>query len=439
MKAPRLADVLRRRRFRYLFLGVTFSRVGDAMTFIVISWLALGIGGPRAVGLVLFVGGCVGPATAPVIGYLMDKLGVKLLLLADNLTRGLLMLALATFVRLGHVRLEYLLVFAVLSAVLSPATELGQSVTVPMLLPSAELDAANRLLAATWDVSAWLGPAFAGFAIATIGSPFVLLLDAATFFVMALVALRMPGRSEQPAASEAGVPGGGRAGVLSGFRLLWQLRPVMIITLVAVGDLFLGGMMEVLLPAFNKLTLHQGPSQYGLLVSAAGITCLCGTLFLTPLVTRLGYGPGLVVVLAARGLLILPLVFAGSWGFAVLITAIAAAPDGGFFPIVRTVQQHLIPAHIRGRVQGAKGALGVAGWPLGSAVGGLLVAAIGARPTAAIIGIGYLPLAAVIMFVPQLMRHSVPAADGTAMTGPVAAANGPPSPAEPVLTDAANH
>lgn len=45
MNAPGVVDILQRRTFRFLFLGVTLSRIGDAMTFVVISWLALGIGG----------------------------------------------------------------------------------------------------------------------------------------------------------------------------------------------------------------------------------------------------------------------------------------------------------------------------------------------------------------------------------------------------------
>src|SRR5215469_3980698 len=125
-RSASILDVLRRRTFRYLFVGVTFSRIGDAMALIVISWIALGIGGPRAVGLVVFAGGFVAPLSAPLIGYLLDKLGLRLLLLADNLTRGMLMVGLAVLVQLGHVRLEYLIVFAVLSGLLSPATELGQ-------------------------------------------------------------------------------------------------------------------------------------------------------------------------------------------------------------------------------------------------------------------------------------------------------------------------
>jgi MFS family permease len=91
----RLPGVLGHRTFLWLLAGVTFSRVGDAMTFIVVSWLALRAGGPRAVGLVAFAGGCAGPVTAPVIGYLIDRLGLRLLMMADNVARGCLMAGLA--------------------------------------------------------------------------------------------------------------------------------------------------------------------------------------------------------------------------------------------------------------------------------------------------------------------------------------------------------
>jgi MFS family permease len=409
---PGIISALHRPTFRWLFLGVTLSRVGDAMTFVVISWLALRIGGPRAVGLVVFVGGCVAPLTAPVIGYLLDLLGLRLLLLVDNVTRGLLMTGLALLVRSGHAGIGHLVVFAALSALLSPATELGQNVALPALVGSRDLDAANSLFAASWDISAWIGPAIAGVSIDLLGTGAVLLIDASTFFVMALVALAMPGRPDQADAEEAAPGGSVAGGLLHGFRVLWGLRPVMILTLVAVGDLFLGGMMEVFLPAFNKLTLHQNASEYGLLVSIAGATCLFGTLVLTRLVIRLGYGPGLVLVLAARGVAVLPLAFVGSWGLAAVLVGLAAIPDGCFFPISRTVQQRLIPPAVRGRVQGARAALGIAGFPLGSAAGGLLVAAIGAPAVAVVMAVGYLPLALAVLATPQLMGLVAPIGNG---------------------------
>jgi predicted MFS family arabinose efflux permease len=404
--SARLADVLRKKSFRYLFLGITFSRIGDSMTFIVISWLALRIGGPRAVGVVVFAGGIVSPVAAPVFGYLLDRLGVRGCLLADNLGRGVLMLGLASLVRLGHLGIEELIGFQLVSGCLSPATELGQNVAAPMLTEPGQLGAANRLLSSSWEVSAFIGPAFAGFAIAAIGSAQVLFIDAATFFTMAGIAPLMPGRQERPEQHQA--EGSGRAGpqLLAGFSILWRLRPVAVLTVIGVADLFLGGMMEVFLPAFNKLTLHHGPVGYGLLVSIAGLACLCGTLFLTPVVDRLGAGPALVVVLAARGLAVLPLAFVVSWRVAVIVVAFAAVPDGSFFPMSQTVQQRLIPAGQRGRVQGARGALGVAGFPLGSALGGLLVAGAGAHATAAVMAAGYLLLAVATMLTPQLMQHT---------------------------------
>ena len=218
----------------------------------------------------------------------------------------------------------------------------------------------------------------------------VLFADAGTFFVMALVALAMPGRPGQR-------PPGRDQSLASGFLLLWRLRPVVVITLIGVCDLFLAGLMEVFLPAFSKLTLHQGPAVYGLLVSLAGVTCLIGTLCLTPLVSRLGYGPALMVVLTARGLAVLPIAFAGSWGLAAVFVALASVPDGSFFPISATIRQRLIPCRARGRVAGASGVFTAAGFPLGSAVGGLLIATTGTRVTAAAMALGYLPLAAAVL------------------------------------------
>jgi MFS family permease len=392
----RLSDALRRREFRYLFLGVTVSRCGDAMTAVVISWLALRAGGPQAVGLVALAGGVVGAVAAPVAGYLMDRLGLRALMLADSLGRGILMAALASLAWSGTVRTGLLIAFAIAAAVLAPATEVGQNVAAPTLVRPGELDAASRLLSGSWSVSASLGPALAGLAMGALGAGPVLLIDATTFFVMAPVALLLPGRPQNAGRDNQADPGlPGLAGLLSGFLLLWRMRVVAALSVVSVGVLFLDGMTEVFLPAFTRLILHQGPAQYGLLVSVAGLASLGGTALLAPLAGRLGPGPGLGVLLAARAALVLPLAFAGSWLAGAVVIALASLPDGAVYPILAAAQQRLIPAAVRGRVQGARGALGSAGFPLGSALGGTLAAGAGPATLAIVMAAGYLPLAAV--------------------------------------------
>ena len=209
MSSVALTHVLSRPTFRRLFLGVTLSRVGDGMTFTVVSWLALGTGGPGAVGLVVLAGGVVTPLTAPGIGLLLDRVGLRRILFADNLGRGALLLALAALARYGEVRLEHLVLVAVLSAALAPATELGQNVAVPVLVADAELTAANTLLASSWDVAAWIGPAVAGLALAAYGPGPVLLADALSFLAMAGVALLLPGAPAAAAEPAGGGPRGG--------------------------------------------------------------------------------------------------------------------------------------------------------------------------------------------------------------------------------------
>jgi hypothetical protein len=113
-----------------------------------------------------------------------------------------------------------------------------------------------------------------------------------------------------------------------------------------------------------------------------------------------------VLVLAARGLALLPLAAVSSWAVAAVVVAVAAMPDGPFFPISRTVQQRLIPAPVAGRVQGARSALGVVGFPLGAAVGGAAVAALGAGPTAVLMAAGYAALALAVLATPSVLRLS---------------------------------
>jgi MFS family permease len=56
------------------------------------------------------------------------------------------------------------------------------------------------------------------------------------------------------------------------------------------------------------------------------------------------------------------------------LAGLAAAP---YYVVEQSITQRLIPEQIRGQVFGARGALNVAGYPLGSMLGGILLGMLG--------------------------------------------------------------
>ncbi|MGH7488577.1 MAG: MFS transporter, partial [bacterium] len=151
-----------RRRFRALFVGITASRLGDTFLGVALAWLTLTIGSPSDLGLLILVGGLPRVVSAPVAGHLLDRYGLRMVLGADNLLRGCLLLVIPVLSAVGELRIGYLYPLVVVTGLLASATEVGQEIAVPALVEDSELEVANSLLAATFDLAEWIGPAAAG-------------------------------------------------------------------------------------------------------------------------------------------------------------------------------------------------------------------------------------------------------------------------------------
>src|ERR1700730_17330130 len=178
-------QAVRRPAFRRFWLGMMLSRVGDAFTVVALSWVVLGLAGPVQLGLVLMCFGSARLARAPLPGHLLDRFRPGLLLAADNAARGLLIAAVPVLLWQHRLTVAELYGIAAACAPLSPMTEVAEAALVPRLVADHDLDAANAVLSANWEVAGIAGPAVAGLIVATVGAPLALLLDAASFAVMA--------------------------------------------------------------------------------------------------------------------------------------------------------------------------------------------------------------------------------------------------------------
>ena len=192
-------DLIKRRpAFRLLWLGELVSQLGDWLSYVAISLLAMAHGpgqGALALGLVLAAHSLPHAVLAPITGPFADRFDRRKLLLFTHI--GQAALTVGMLLSIGDlVLLQLLLVVRTsLSAIDWPA----RTAAVAQVVERDELLTANTLSTSTWSMTFAVGMA-AGGALALLGPGPALALDAATFglaglLVFALPALPAPGPS----------------------------------------------------------------------------------------------------------------------------------------------------------------------------------------------------------------------------------------------------
>ncbi len=81
----------------------------------------------------------------------------------------------------------------------------------------------------------------------------------------------------------------------------------------------------------------------------------------------------MAAILLLSGALLVPLLFVHALPVAMLVMGLAGCAAAPYYIAEQSVTQRLVPARLRGEVFGARGAVNVAGYPLGGAIGGLLM------------------------------------------------------------------
>ncbi|HXM44133.1 MAG TPA: MFS transporter [Bryobacteraceae bacterium] len=382
---------MRHPAFQRLWLGLSISYLGDQFTIIALLWFVLQLtGSGAAVGLVILSFDLPGVVTGAILGRLLDRYQPRLVMGFDNLARAALIAAIPTLYALGRLQLWHVFVLASLAGALSPATAAGVRAFVPHLVDDAALDRANALTAASLQFSYLAGPVAAGFAIARLGGPWALFIDAASFLLMGLVALTLPTiarepRFAQPAAANRRPARKGL--LLEGFGALFSLPSVPALTVLSLVFFFSYGPLEAALPVYSGQTLHANAGGYGLLWTGFGVGAFSGVLTLTKLSHRWRPGIALPAIAVLWGALLCPLFFIRQLPLAMLFLGVAGASWAPYTPMETTLLQRLVPAEIRGQVFGARHSLVVAATPLGAAFGGVLLQYLPAPAVIAISGL----------------------------------------------------
>src|SRR5215813_9099802 len=383
MNTAAAASPLRRPEFRRLWLGLSLSYLGDQFTIIALLWFVLQLtGSGAAVGLVILCFDLPAVVTGAILGRLLDRYQPRLVIGFDNLARAGLIAAIPTLYALGSLQLWHVFVLALLAGALSPATTAGVRAFLPHLVDDAALDRANALTATSLQFSYLAGPVAAGFAVAKLGGPWALFIDAGSFLLMGLLALTLPTIRREPRVAQHGA-----VNRWLGFGALFNLRYVPALTLLSLVFFFSYGPLEAALPVYSRQTLHANAGGYGMLWTGFGLGAFAGALTLTRLSRRWQPSIALPMIAVLWGALLLPLFIIRQLPLAMLFLAVAGASWAPYTPMETTLLQRLVPAEMRGQVFGARHSLVAAAAPLGAALGGLLLEYLSAPLVIALSGL----------------------------------------------------
>ncbi|MBI2321401.1 MAG: MFS transporter [Chloroflexi bacterium] len=260
-------------QFRTLWLGMLFSLASMQMDLVARSWLAYDLSGSGlALGLVVAARGLPQLLCSVVAGVAADRLDKRRLLIATQLSLALLALANGVLVHLGVVAIWHLVIIGALQGAVFAFNFPARQAYIPELVGIERLANALAVHATGMNASRVVAPAAAGLLLTW--SPTVAFYAiAAGYAATTLTLLRLP-----PGRKPSGQGTGATAEIVGGFRYIVRqpvLRSLMGLAFVPV---LLGVPYQHLLPVFQADVLRVGPSQLGLMYTAAGVGSLVGSL-----------------------------------------------------------------------------------------------------------------------------------------------------------------
>jgi MFS family permease len=331
----------------------------------------------------------------PFVGALVDRVSRRWCVIAADLVR------VAAFAGIAAVdSIEATVAFAFLAGAATALYRPAALASLPSLVAPERLPAVTSLYGSLTDIGRTVGPALAAAGFAVVGSDSIMLINAATFAISAVV-LSTISFGDRVAAQPAAQPSFFKE-VREGLQLTTRGPLVRDVVIVSSGVILFASMLNVAeLPLARDLGV--GASGFALLLTAQGIGVVAGSLSgarrggLGEYKTR--YTAGAAAV--ALGLIAMSLV---PWYAAALLAFVAFGIGNGLQVVnERLIFQLAIPQRLMGRAFALLDALGAWGFVTAYLIAGLTVSELGSRGA---IGIAAGGTVAVLIYAVVALRRA---------------------------------
>jgi MFS family permease len=318
--------------------------------------------------------------TAPILigglaaGPLLDRFSPRRVMIVDNLIRGAAFAAMPILQALSLLEIWHVYLFAALYGSLMMISLAGGPTLIPSIVREDQLETANALETLSFTLSNVIGPPLAGLLIVWIGTTNVVVLDALSYFIFAFLLLGVPAGQTSQSHSQ---PNNSSFHLMSAVRLMLENKVLLSTTLMFMAFNVALGALTVFLPLVSDRLAPGSSEMFGALLGALalgeGISAgLAGSLQL-----NVSLGMRIILAQTLSGL---------SLAFLLMEQTPWAVASGlfllGFFsaPLTiwaQTLRMQIIPTELRGRTFALLRTLMQGATPLGGALAGFLLPAIG--------------------------------------------------------------
>lgn len=376
---------------------------------ITIPWMILErTDSPAFAGLVAAMSALPGILVSPIGGWMVDRIGRRRVSVGADLLSSLSVAAFPIVGATFGLSNPSILLIALLGATFDPAgyTARKTLLTDVAKASDADLDHLNGIHDGIVGVAWILGPAVGAGLIASVGAVNSFWVSAALFIIAALaISFLRVGDAAKESRETAEASGAETdSSMRVGIKTLWddKVLRTLSVALLIIAAVYLPTEAVVLPTYFEDV---DNPSGLGFVISALAAGSAVGSFGYGWISARMKRRTLIRLILLGSAVSIIPMAFLPPLSVLMLAGFLLGLSWGPYNPLISTLVQQRVPAHLQGRVFGVQTAVFYAAPPLGMVLAGLAVESYGIKATYIVLA-GVLSVTSILVLLTRALRSN---------------------------------
>jgi MFS family permease len=363
--------------FRKFLAAQTISSFGSSFTTFALPLLVFKLTG-SALNLALVVVAEYLPYLlfGLIIGAGVDRMDRKRLMILTDLAQVLVISSIPLLATLGLLSVPWIYAVGFVSSTLWICFNTAEFVAMPSLVNRDDLVTANGRVQASYSAATVAGPLMAGLLLAVVPIRTLLLFDALSFLVSALLLTRIV-TDFNAETKEREEPEGLGYTVAEGLRYVMSHPVLRSVSVMMALVNCMGFTIYAQLVLFAKEHLEASDTQVGILYSVGGVGMIVLALTAGPLRRRLSFSKVTLGTIALGGILIVLMALTPRYWPAAALWALIWGLVILFQINTNSLWQEIVPNRLLGRVQSVVHVLSWSAIPLGAFAGGFAIERVG--------------------------------------------------------------